>query len=114
MKQILIYIFFGTALALHAPACQQEAKQPPLSDKQVSRIMADLYLAEAATTGLTGNPKDSLLGVYYRQVFEIHGVSKEDYETSLRTMSEDDERIRGVVDSAINLLKPEKVAEKGK
>lgn len=85
--------------------CQQKTERPTLSDPVVARIMADLFVAEAATNGLSGYSKDSLTEIYYRQVFEMHGVAKAEYEKNVRIISKDELHIGAVVDSAVALLK---------
>ena len=86
-------------------ACTGDAmEKPTLSDEKLARIMADLNIAEAATIGLAGYPKDSLVQVYVTQVFEIHGTSLEEYEKNLRIVGADLPRLKGVVDSSIVLL----------
>ncbi len=86
-------------------ACRQQMEQPSLSNATIARIMADLHVAEAATTGLGGYEKDSLTQVYFKQVFEIHGVPKEEYERNIRIIARDELRLGEVADSAIALLK---------
>jgi len=53
------------------------------------KIMADLSVAEAATTQMSGYSKDSLTQVFYNQVFELHGVNAEQYERNLRIYAKD-------------------------
>jgi len=86
-------------------SCRQETEQPSLSDETLARIMADLYVAEAATNGLGGYEKDSLTHAYYEQVFEIHGVTKNEYEKNVRLISQNELHIGEVADSAIAILK---------
>lgn len=101
MKNILV--FFIPALLLQG--CQDENSQSQdISDEKIARIMADLYIAEAATIGMTGYPKDSLMQVYYKQVFEIHGTDKVVYENNLRLISNDLEHLKRVVLEARELL----------
>jgi len=85
-------------------ACTDNAEKPTLSDEKLARIMADLNIAEAATIGLAGYPKDSLIQVYIAQVFEMHGTSLEVYEKDLRIVGADLPRLKGVVDASIALL----------
>lgn len=73
--------------------------------------MADLYIAEAATTGLNGYPKDSLTHVYYDQVLQMHGITKEQYEKDLRLLVLDVSRMEGVLEQVQVLLEPEKKKE---
>lgn len=80
------------------------AEKPTLSDEKLARIMADLNIAEAATIGLSGYPKDSLVQVYIAQVFEIHGTSLEVYEKDLRIVGADLTRLKAIVDASVKLL----------
>ena len=66
--------------------------------------MADLNVAEAATNGMSGYPKDSLMKVYFNQVFEIHSTSVEAYEKDLRVLSADLPRLQRIVLQSMKLL----------
>lgn len=110
MTNLRVYCFVLCASVLWQ-ACQQQVEQPSLSDDTVVRIMADLYVAEAATTGLGGFKKDSLTFAYYEQVFEIHGVAREEYEKNLRLIARDEYRMEELTQAATALLQP-KDAEK--
>ncbi|MBN8677040.1 MAG: DUF4296 domain-containing protein [Chitinophagales bacterium] len=97
-------LFCGCLLLLLA-ACQSNQHQSPvLADDKISRIMADLALADAATTGLAGYTKDSLMQVYFKQVFEIHGVTEEAYEKDLRILADDLNHMEVIVKKADELL----------
>lgn len=86
-------------------ACASETvKQPSLTDEKIARIMADLSIAEAATNGLVGFAKDSLLHVYIRQVFDIQGVTPEKYEEDLRILAHDLARMEAIVLRADSML----------
>lgn len=98
-------LFLTVICAIAVSACREVPEQPTLSDATLTRIMADLHVAEAATTGLGGYEKDSLTHVYFQQVFEIHGVSKEAYEKNIRLIARDEMHLAEVADSAIALLK---------
>lgn len=103
------YLFPGLLiLATCLFACKEKTEQPSLSDEKISRIMADLFIADAATTGLSGYPKDSLMHVYFNQVLEMHGVTKEEYEKNLRLIANDLPRMEAVVRQAEALLSTEK------
>lgn len=85
-------------------SCREKVEQPTLPDEKISRIMADLFTAEAATNGLSGYTKDSLLQVYFIQVLDMHGVTKEVYEKDLRLIANDLPRMEGIVKQAEALL----------
>ena len=99
-------------LGLHS-ACQSGApEQLSLSDEKIAQIMADLSIADAATTGLAGFPKDSLMHVYFNQVLEMHGITLENYEKDLRILAKDLPRMERIVKQADEFL-TEKNAEEG-
>ncbi len=86
-------------------SCQSNpADQPTLSDEKITQIMADLCVADGATNGLAGYTKDSLVHIYIKQVFELHGVTLESYEKDLRILAKDLPRMEVVVKKADELL----------
>jgi hypothetical protein len=89
-----------------ATACHNAAETPMFSEEKSARIMADLYLAEAATNGYTGYSKDSLTHVYYDQVLKIHGITASEYEQNLQVLAQDERRIERVVNLALKLIDP--------
>jgi hypothetical protein len=91
----------SAGLSLLLGACQgDKAKQTTLSDDKIAQIMADICVADAATTGMAGYPKDSLMHVYFKQVFEMHGTTVEAYENDLRILAKDLERMEMIVQEA--------------
>jgi len=112
MKKFLVSGFWFLVMLLFS--CAKKVEQPALSDEKLSRIMADLFTAEAATNGLSGYQKDSLLQIYFNQVLDMHGVTKEGYEKDLRLIANDLPRMEALVNAAEELLdtgKKEKVKD---
>ena len=95
-------------MAYLGAACRQEAPSSPIPDEKVARIMADLYIAEAAASGYIGYKKDSLSQAYYNQVFQMYGVSREQYQEALNIMARDTPRLEIAVQKARDLVDPEK------
>ena len=95
-------------------SCEKKVEQPSLPDEKISRIMADVFTAEAATNGLIGYPKDSLLRIYLDQVLLKHQVSKEVYEKDLRLIANDIPHMERVIEGARLLLEPGKKKEEEK
>ncbi len=90
-------------------ACQQKAEEKPFYDDQkLARIMADLSVAQAATLGLSGYSKDSLMHAYFKQVFEIHGGDPLVYEKDLQLLSRDLDHFKAIVLESIKLLEVSK------
>lgn len=104
-KHPLLTSVFFIAVLLVWQACQSNTvEQPALSDDQLARIMADLSIADAATNGMVGFSKDSLMRIYFNQVFEMHGVSLEAYEKDLRIIAKDLSHMEQIVKKADELL----------
>ncbi|MEZ4917527.1 MAG: DUF4296 domain-containing protein [Saprospiraceae bacterium] len=100
-------LIFAALLFLHVGCGEQtEVQEPTLSDEKVARIMADLQLAESATTGLVGLPKDSLAALYFDQVFKLHHVSQEQYEADLKILTNDVDRFEAILNNARDMLEP--------
>ena len=87
-------------------ACTEKAtKQAPLTDEQLSVVMAELALAEGATSGLSGYVKDSMERHYFRQVFAMQGVTQEAYIESYYMLAEDLTRMESVMVMADSLIR---------
>lgn len=75
-----------------------------MPNEKIARVMADLCVAEAATNGLNGYQKDSLMQAYFKQVFQMHGITPEAYESDLRIIASDLGRMEEIVNQAEALL----------
>ena len=84
------FLLYGGILVLSlCLGCWNKTERPDLDEDKMVKIMADLSVAEAATTQMSGYSKDSLTQVFYNQVFELHGVNAEQYERNLRIYAKD-------------------------
>lgn len=73
----MIPIFFMLAGCSSEPAL-------PLSKEKLVDVLMDVHVAEAALNQVPAGPrKDSLAELYYNQVAEIHGIHRENLDTSL-------------------------------
>ncbi len=98
---------FLSFICLLFVACTEQAPRPGLTDVQLARIMADLYVAEAATSGAIGYARDSLMQAYFNQVFEIHGIRREAYEKDIQLLASDVPHFEAVSQAARALLAPD-------
>lgn len=89
-------------------ACGPTPERPSIPDEKMARIMADLAIAEAATTGLTGYPKDSLMQAYFRQTLELHHITQDSYEKNLRLYADDLPRMQQLTKQTETLLEADK------
>ena len=46
----------------------------PMEEEKLVNLLVDLHVAEAAANNLHGTLKDSVINVYYNQVFTIHDI----------------------------------------
>lgn len=93
------------AAIVFATSCVERADPPLFSDEKTAQIMADLAVADAAAMSkFTGYPRDSITEAYFSQVFQMHGVSKEDYEKNLLLLSHDLDRLQRCSKNAEQIL----------
>jgi hypothetical protein len=102
MKRTGLYVLLIVLLCQCAP--REPKVVTDLPDEKITKIMADLYVADAATNGLAGYEKDSLMKVYFKQVFEMHGIEQERYERNIEGLSANILRMESVVRAADSLL----------
>lgn len=75
-------IFLLLLLSVFWVSCnfQETAERPSVSDEKMARVIADLAIADAATNGITGYEKDSLMQAYFQQVLQLHGLTLEQHK----------------------------------
>ena len=106
--------FAGLVSAILLVACEAPEKRvTTITDQKVVAIMTDLHYAEAATVGLVGVRKDSLVSVYYDQVFALHKVSEEEYRENLEILSEDVPRFQKILNEVEEVFRNSSSGEKG-
>lgn len=103
----LIYILLSV---LWLASCQKTSNTATatLTDDQLAAIMADVAIAEGATTMVAGYKKDSLNTAYYNMVLQIHHVSLEEYERNLRVAVQDIPHIRELMKRAESIIAAKK------
>lgn len=94
--------------------CIGNSEPPSLDRDQMSRIMADLYIADAAAIGLGGYSHDSLVHVYYSQVFQIHGTTAEEYEQNIRIYTQNPEQMKDILKKTEGFVMPEEKKDTAK
>jgi hypothetical protein len=101
-------ILLGCAL-IFGSGCGGKEDAPHVSDDQLARMTADLFVVESATANLSGVAKDSLYQAYAAQMFELHGVNKDVYEKKLMEVALDLDRMENMAAKVEELLKAEQV-----
>lgn len=70
-----------------------EKEQPALPREKMTEVLTDIYLAEvyssivSDSTGLSANKNMDSLAVYYKSVLSHHGITLDQFSSSLRWYS---------------------------
>lgn len=83
-------------LILGFGACDKEKKQLPISQEKMIDILVDVHVAEAAMQELSSILRDSIGEIYYEQIFEMHGVTKDEFNKALYLIKQDPEQMERV------------------
>ncbi len=106
------YYFSGLMLCLLLSHCVfDNSVKPSIEEAKMARIMADLAIAEAATTGLSGTAKDSLQQFYFNQTLTMHGLTLEQFEKELQIYANDLPLMMRISEEAEKLVDREKKEE---
>lgn len=76
-------------LLLILNACNKDQEKLPIQEAKMIDILVDVHLAEAAMQELSSVIRDSIGEVYYGQIFEIHGITEEDFNKTLFLIKQD-------------------------
>lgn len=82
MKQWTAFLLFCCLLT----ACSKKEDQIKLSVEERVQLLADLHMAEAAAQHLPPAVKDSMIRIYYDQVFAQHHIAQADYDLLMRQL----------------------------
>ncbi len=82
MSNFLKIAVFGLSLFAWTN-CGEKNARLPIDDETLVKVLADVHLSEAALSSTFGLEKDSLVLVYYDQIYKMHGISKDDFERTL-------------------------------
>ena len=56
-------------------SCGPKPTVLPIEKESLIPVLVDVHIAEAAVQSLRKQEKDSVIQVYYDQIFEIHNIS---------------------------------------
>ena len=99
-------LFLSLLLCVFSAACNfgHKEEQPSVSDEKMARVIADLCIADAATNGIGGYEKDSLMQAYFQQVLQLHGLTMEQHEKNLRIYANDLGKMQEILEKAETML----------
>lgn len=76
-------------------ACSKK-ESLPIGEEKLIDVLADVHTAEAAISGLTAVEKDTLALRFYDDIFMLHQVAQEDFDTCMARLMRDPERFAGI------------------
>ncbi|MCB0568259.1 MAG: DUF4296 domain-containing protein [Phaeodactylibacter sp.] len=82
--------------ALSFWGCGHKQAALPIEEGKLVSVLIDVHLAEAAAQNLRGHTKDSILDMYYEQIFKIHGLDQATFESTMLSIRENPERLEAV------------------
>jgi hypothetical protein len=99
MQKVLpVLIFLSFISCEERPSCT-------IPEDQLVMVLGDMQVAEAAAQSLIGAVKDSVLEVYYGQIFSIHGVERASFEQCFDELQRDPQRLSLLYEKVIEELK---------
>jgi len=81
--------------------------EPDIPQEKMIQILKDVHLAEAISQSERTNVKDSLLAIYYEDIYRIHNITKEDLERNLKLWMSDAEVADKLYEKVIEELSKE-------
>ncbi|MCB0560138.1 MAG: DUF4296 domain-containing protein [Lewinellaceae bacterium] len=110
------YVVVGIACLLLASlvSCSQKPPALAIDEDKLVEVLIDVHIAEAAVQSLRGATKDSVINAYYDQIFEIHGLSREEFVTTMEILRTDPKRTEELYSKIMAEMERQDVAEEEK
>jgi glycerol-3-phosphate cytidylyltransferase-like family protein len=109
MKHLFVLLSICVVLA----SCSKKEEQPALSEDRRVQLLADLHMAEAAVQHLPPAVKDSMIRVYYDQVFAQYDINQADYDRLMKLLRDDVGSLQPLYEKVLEeLSRREAVSEK--
>ena len=85
-------------------SCEKKEVPLPLEEEHLSKILADVHVAEAAAQNITGPAKDSMLDIYYDQIYKINKIEKAEFMESMEILRNDPIRLERIYSRTMDIL----------
>jgi hypothetical protein len=85
-------------------SCGDEEYSLPVKDEKLVEVLADVHIAEAACYNIYGSAKDSLIELYYGQVFSIHEVSEDDFWKAMDILEQHPDKMEAIYEQVLERL----------
>ena len=82
-----------------------------MDEDKLVEVLIDVHVAEAAVQMLRGATKDSVINAYYDQIFEIYGLKREDFETTMELYRNDPKRMEELYAKVMTEMERQEVKE---
>lgn len=69
-------------------ACRSDSNNLPIPKGKLVPVLIDIHMVEAVVDNDSQAMKDSLAALYYPQIFEKHGVTAKDFDSTVKFMNE--------------------------
>ncbi len=76
--------------------CSRGEPQLEVKEDKLVDILIDVHIAEAAVQNLRGETHDRIINLYYEQIFGIHGVEREEFESTMAYLREKPDRMEAI------------------
>ena len=91
----LLFLIFLAVLA-----CGEKEAVMPIPEDKLAKVIVDVHFAESVMQELPNSVRDSLGRVYYEQIYQIHGISEEALNESLRVIKNRPEMLERIYQRA--------------
>lgn len=88
-------------------ACKNQFDAPIAEDKLV-KVLKDVHIAEALLETENQTMRDSFSKVYYAQIFEHHGITRVDFDSTMSVYARYPEQFDSIYSRVERLIKSEK------
>ncbi|MBL7791398.1 MAG: DUF4296 domain-containing protein [Saprospiraceae bacterium] len=110
MKQLIV---LASICIIVIASCTKKEEQVALSDDQRVLLLADLHMAEAAVQHLPPAVKDSMIRVYYDQIFAQYDITQADYDLLMKQLRDDVGELQPLYEKVLEELSRREAAPGG-
>ncbi len=101
---ILLFVLCGVAC--------KKASNLRIEEEKLVQVLADVHIAEGAAQNLVQPIKDSILTLYYQQIFDIHKLEEADFKADMIYLSNHSEVSQAIYEQVLNEITKREAAEK--
>ena len=99
-KAVSLFFF---ALLISTTACERGEKAPISEDKLVE-VLYDIHTAEALLESESQVHKDSMVKIYYPQIFEKQGITRLDFDSTMAVYSRNTVKLDTVYNRVLRMV----------